>query len=294
MKLKIRRIIAAAVLIAMSVTATAGCGKTAVDKPFEPGLDTSVSTSVTVYGNYSNFEALESEFERFNEYYPNVNLSYIYLDGFYDAIGTTLLSNEAPDIYCTFYWMWGDPKCSDIFDAAANLADPETGIDFSCVRQSLLRKTDSGEILMAPVLATSFGMLVNSDLFKKEGLKVPTTWSEFENVCAKFKAAGYASPVMGYVSSGSNSLEYNFAYPSLVNAVAAHPEMQDSFNNLEPAAGELMRSSLEKVKQLADADCVNIEKCVNEIEDPVGARMLYQTSDIDIVKLFIEDISKSI
>ncbi|MBO4617685.1 MAG: carbohydrate ABC transporter substrate-binding protein [Lachnospiraceae bacterium] len=274
MKLKIRRIIATAVLITMSVTATAGCGKTAGDKPFEPGLDTSVSTSVTVYGNYSNFEALESEFERFNEYYPNVNLSYIYLDGFYNAIGTTLLSNEAPDIYCTFYWMWGDPKCSDIFDAAANLADPETGIDFSCVRQSLLRKTDSGEILMAPVLATSFGMLVNSDLFKKEGLKVPTTWSEFENVCAKFKEAGYASPVMGYVSSGSNSLEYNFAYPSLVNAVSAHPEMQDSFNNLDPAAGELMRSSLEKIKQLADADCVNIEKCVNEIEDNYNAAIM--------------------
>ena len=274
MKLKIRRIIATAVLIAMSVTATAGCGKTAVDKPFEPRLDTSVSTSVTVYGNYSNFEALESEFERFNEYYPNVNLSYIYLDGFYDAIGTTLLSNEAPDIYCTFYWMWGDPKCSDIFDAAANLAAPETGIDFSCVRQSLLRKTDNGEILMAPVLATSFGMLVNSDLFKKEGLKVPTTWSEFENVCAKFKEAGYGSPVMGYVSSGSNSLEYNFAYPSLVNAVAAHPEMQDSFNNLDPAAGELMRSSLEKIKQLADADCVNIEKCVNEIEDNYNAAIM--------------------
>ena len=274
MRPRFKRIMAVATLIVMTVTAIAGCGNATKEKPFEPKLDTSLSTSVTVYGNYSNFEALESEFERFNEYYPNVNLSYIYLDGFYDAIGTTLLSNEAPDIYCTFYWMWGDPKCADIFDAAANLAAPETGIDFSCVRQSLLRKTDDGEILMAPVLASSFGMLVNRDLFKKEGLKVPTTWKEFEDACAKFKAAGYASPVMGYVSTESGSLEYNFAYPSLCNSAVANPTLRDSFNNLDPDAGELMRQSLEKLKQLADSDFVNIEKCINEIDNNYNAAIM--------------------
>ncbi|MCR5321818.1 MAG: extracellular solute-binding protein [Lachnospiraceae bacterium] len=129
-----------------------------------------------------------------------MDLSYIYLDGYYDAIGKSLQSNEAPDIFCTFYWMWGDPKCDNIFETAVDLGSSETGIDFSCVRQDILRKTDDGKILMAPVLATSFGMLVNMDLFKKEGLEVPATWSEFENVCTKFKAAGYASPIMGYVS----------------------------------------------------------------------------------------------
>ena len=33
---------------------------------------------------------------------------------------------------------------------------------------------------------------------------------------------------------------------------------------------------------------------VNEIEDPVGSRMLYQTSDLDIIKLFIECIEKKL
>ena len=270
----IKRIISTGILFTLMLTAVAGCGKTEKETPFEPKLDTSSNASITVYGNYSNFEALESEFDRFNEYYPNVNLSYVYLDGFYDAIGTTLLSNEAPDIYTTFYWMWGDPKCDDIFNSAANLADPETGIDFSCVRQSLIRKTDDGQILMAPVLATSFGMLVNMDLFKKEGLKVPTTWKEFEDVCAKFKEAGYTSPIMGYVSSGSNSFEYNFAYPSLINSVVSNPDKRDAFNNLESSAGELMRASLEKIKQLADADLINVDKCVNEIGDNYNATIM--------------------
>ena len=33
-------------------------------------------------GDYGNFEALEAEFDRFNEYYPNVSLSYVKLDDY--------------------------------------------------------------------------------------------------------------------------------------------------------------------------------------------------------------------
>ncbi len=256
------------------ITTAAGCTNTAKESSFSPKLDTGSDTALTVYGSYSNFEALESEFERFNEYYPNVNLSYVYLDGYNDAIANSLLSSEAPDIYCTFYWMWGNPDCEDIYESAADLAAPETGIDFSCIRPGIIRKTDNGEILMAPVLATSFGMLVNIDLFKKEGLEVPKTWDEFISASAKFKEAGYTSPVMGYISSESGSLEYNFAYPSLCSAAVSDPAMRDSFNDLDPSAGELMRPSLEKMKELADSGNVDIEKCINEIEDNYNAAIM--------------------
>lgn len=56
-----------------------------------------------------------------------------------------------------------------------------------------------------------------------------------------------------------------------------------------------------KIAKLLNADYIGVdflltkdEYFVNEIEDPVGARMLYQTSDIDIIKLFIEYIDKII
>lgn len=274
MRIKTKRIISAAILGAFTFATLAGCGQTSEDTAFTPKLDTNSGVSITVYGNYSNFEALESEFERFNEYYPNVSMSYIYLDGYTDAIGNSLLSNEAPDIYCTFYWMWGNPDCADIFDAAANLADEDAGINFSCVREGITRETEDGEILMAPVLATSFGMLVNINLFEEAGLEVPTTWGEFENVCTKFKEAGCESPIMGYVSSEPSSLEYNFAYPSLCYSAVQDSSMRDSFNNLEPEAGELMRTSLEKVEELANSGNIDIEKCVNEIENNYDAAIM--------------------
>jgi multiple sugar transport system substrate-binding protein len=274
MRIKTKRIVSAAVIVLLVVMTAAGCGKKPSESGFVPKLNTSSDVSVTVYGNYSNFEALESEFERFNEFYPNVNMSYIYLDGYGDAIANSLKSKEAPDIYFTFYWMWGDKNYNEVFDSAVDLAAKETGIDFSCVRESIIRKTADGKVQMAPVLATSFGMLVNMDLFKKEGLKVPATWSELEDVCRKFKAAGYASPLMGYVSSGSSSFEYNFAYPFLCNSAVKNPSMRDSFNSLDPKAGELMRPGLEKIKLLADSGFIDAGKCVKEIENNYNAAIM--------------------
>ena len=38
---------------------------------FRPALDTSVNGHISVVGGYDNFEALEAEFDRFNDYYLN-------------------------------------------------------------------------------------------------------------------------------------------------------------------------------------------------------------------------------
>ncbi|MCR5321817.1 MAG: extracellular solute-binding protein [Lachnospiraceae bacterium] len=50
--------------------------------------------------------------------------------------------------------------------------------------------------------------------------------------------------------------------------------MRDSFNNLNPAAGELMRPSLEKIKQLVDSGNIDVEKCINEIADNYNAAIM--------------------
>jgi multiple sugar transport system substrate-binding protein len=127
---------------------------------------------------------------------------------------------------------------------------------------------------MAPVLSTSFGMLVNTDLFKKEKMEVPTTWGEFLEVCDTFKKAGYTSPVMGYISDEPGSLEYNFAYPSLCREAVTDPSMRDRFNDLDAGSGELMRPGLEKLKALADAGYIDVEKCTKEIENNYDAAIM--------------------
>ena len=61
--------------VALSVAATSSlvsCG----GYKFKPALDTNTKCSIKVVGSYDNFEALEEQFDKFNEYYPNVTLSY--------------------------------------------------------------------------------------------------------------------------------------------------------------------------------------------------------------------------
>ena len=57
---------------------------------FQPRLDTESECTITVVGSYSNFEALEAEFDLFNEYYPDVELSYVKPDDYNNLLGTVL------------------------------------------------------------------------------------------------------------------------------------------------------------------------------------------------------------
>ena len=72
---------------------------------FQPRLDTNTSCEITVIGSYSNFEALEAEFDRFNDFYPDVELSYVKPDDYNNLLGTVLESSDAPSIFFSYQWM---------------------------------------------------------------------------------------------------------------------------------------------------------------------------------------------
>ena len=50
------------------------CKKKNSEAAFVPLLDTETKCKIEIAGRYQNFEALEAEFDRFNEFYPNVEL----------------------------------------------------------------------------------------------------------------------------------------------------------------------------------------------------------------------------
>lgn len=94
---------------------------------FKPSLDTNTNSRITVVGNYDNFEALEAEFDRFNEIYPNVQLSYVKLDDYYNMPGTTLESDEKPNIFFSYASMIGNEKYDSVFAHMEDLSDSALG-----------------------------------------------------------------------------------------------------------------------------------------------------------------------
>ena len=257
-------------LAALMVLGLTSCGKeeqkTTTDEGFKPALDTSSSCSITVAGGYDNFEALEAEFDRFNEYYPDVELMFTKVDDYNNMIGTVLDGNDAPDIYVNYSWMYNREQYKSSIDHAEDLSDPKLGLNLDCIRKNIILNTEDGSLPMVPVFSNTYGMLVNNSLFEKEGLEVPTTYQELVKVCEAFRDKGYKNPMMGFSKEETTSIFTATIYPFFCENVGHDAEAVKKLNSLDASAGEYMRPSLEKINQFLDAGCVNLDAC-DEIED---------------------------
>ena len=259
------------ILVICTIASLAACSEKKPEQEapapeFTPTLDAEKSCTITVAGSYDNFESLEAEFDRFNEIYPNVQLSYVKLDDYSNTIATVLEGNDKPNIFFTYASMIGNEKYESVFAHMEDLSDPALKMGLDCIRPGLLNKDADGRVLMVPVFSRTYGMLVNNDLFKKEGLEVPTTLDELLAVCEAFSGKGYASPMMGYSQKSSSCLMYTVAYPMFAASLAGDPEALALANDLDPAAGEYMRPALETVETLIKNGCVDLAEC-DKIED---------------------------
>lgn len=251
------------------LTSLTACGGKTQEEPaegFVPALDTNTECSITVAGSYDNFEALEAEFDRFCDIYPNVSLSYVKLDDYNNILGTVLEGDDAPNIFFSYTWMMGNDTYDPVFAHTEDLSSPALGLDLDCIRPGLIAHDEDGHVMMVPVFSRSYGMLVNNDLFEKEGLSVPATWTQLMDVCAEFRKKGYSSPMMGFDQNSSSCFMYTVAYPMFAATLADNPEALALANDLDPAAGEYMRPALEKVEQLIQNGCISINEC-DAIED---------------------------
>ena len=263
-------------LALMMILGAVACGSVKQEEAsegFKPSLDTSLSCHINVAGGYDNFEALEAEFDRFNEYYPNVELKFTKIDDYNNMIGTVLNGNDAPDIYVNYSWMYGRDQYKSSIDHAEDLSDPALGLDLDCIRSNIVLKTDDGKLPMVPMFSNTYGMLVNNSLFEKEGLSVPTTYQELVAVCDAFREKGYESPMMGFSKEETTSLFSLTSYPYFCGTVANDAEAVEKLNAMDPAAGEYMRPALEKIVQFLNDGCVDLEVCAG-IENNYDAVIL--------------------
>lgn len=258
-----------AILVIFTLVSLVACGgKPQEDTAtgFKPSLDTNTSCKITVAGNYDNFEALEAEFDRFNEVYPNVQLRYVKLDDYNNMLSTSLESNDKPNIFFSYTWMIGNEQYSQVYAHMEDLSDPALKLNLDCIRPGLINHDAGDRVMLVPVFSRTYGMLVNNDLFVKEGLSIPTTWAELMSVCESFRGKGYTSPMMGYSLKSSSSFMNTVAYPLFIAALSGNPEALALANALDPSAGEYLRPALEAVERLISSGCVDLSEC-NKIED---------------------------
>ena len=223
---------------------------------FKPKYDTTKQCTVNVVGHYENFEAIEDEFVRFNKYYPNVTLTYTYLDNYNRVISTALSSQSAPDVFFTYPWMASDVSYSELFTFTEDLSKNAGGIDLSVIRDGLISKI-SGEIPMVPIYVTTYGMMVNEDLFTKEGINIPKTYNELVSSCQSFKDKRYENVMMGHTSM----IMYPMYFPHVCYKIKNNAQALADLNDLKPEAGEYLRDSLNLVSNFMNKGFINLENC---------------------------------
>ena len=195
-----------------------------------------------------------------------MRLSYVKLDDYNNTLGTVLEGNDKPNIFFSYTWMFGNEKYDTVIAHMEELSDPDLALDLDCIRPGLIKHDAEGRVLMVPIFSRTYGMLVNNDLFEKEGLSIPTTWTELLDVCEAFRGKGYGSPMMGYSLKSSSCFMNNVAYPQFAATLAENPEALALANELDPAAGEYMRPALEAVERLVQNGCIDLDAC-DAIED---------------------------
>ncbi|MBR4205030.1 MAG: extracellular solute-binding protein [Clostridia bacterium] len=227
--------------------------------PFAPAFPADTAAAINVAGHYSNFEALEAEFDRFNEYYPNVELSYTYLDNYNGTIEVVLSSAEAPDIFFSYPWMLEREDLKSVIETAEDLSDPSLGMNLSCVQEKLLYRDAAGRIPILPVFCTTYGMLVNEAIFEKEGLEVPKTYDELLSVCEALQKAGYPSPMMGY--NRNSFLLLPLSFPYFCAEIQGNGKALQDLNALAPGAGEYARDALRLTADFIGRGFIDREAC---------------------------------
>ena len=249
------------ILLGVSMLSIISCGQNnKQDGDFKPKLDTQTKCSLTVRGHYENFEALTAEFHNFQNFYPNVELNYEYDKDHKKNIALALEGDTPPDIFFTYSTL--DFSLLDQY--TEDLSNESLGLDLSCIREALIYKDNNGKIPYIPVFTTSYGMLINEDLFKNNNVKIPTTYQELLNACDAFKKLETkVYPMLGHESMILYPLYFPHFCASLVNNKAA----VDALNSLDASAGEHMRASLEIAHDFISKGYVDTEECLNNIAD---------------------------
>ncbi|PLS27139.1 ABC transporter substrate-binding protein [Bifidobacterium parmae] len=176
--------LAAAVLAALSLCATAACGGSvgASDVPVEPA-DGDVTIRLDWWGGDARVKATEQAVRAFEKEHPRIHVDTEYSDwtGYWDKLAVQSAGGNAPDVmqmdelYLAFYGSMG--SLLDLGKASDYLR--LDGMDASLKRMGQVE----GRQVAAPMTTTQYGVIVNDDVLDRLGLTLPDTshwtWDEF-------------------------------------------------------------------------------------------------------------------
>ena len=242
-----------------------GCGEKSAEKintteykkeGFAPALDTEKEVSLEVAGCLGNFEALDQVINDFNEYYPNVTITYEQND--LQALSKYMKNNDYVDIFMTSdaNVRSKDQENLYVYDNCLDLSERE--MDTSAVDPELLKAcTIEGKLVRLPLAKLMCGLVVNKTLLEKEGLEIPEDYEEFLAVCETLKSKGY-TPIQSSKFHACSDL----VLPMAMSVIGNDKELTEKVKSGDASYAEGLPDVYEKLEEILQKGYISNE--VNE------------------------------
>ncbi len=259
---KVTACVSAAILVMMCL---AGCGSGSSQNSasdgsaaagFKPSLDTEKKVTLDISGAMGNFEALDQVVSDFNEYYPNVTVSYEQND--LQQLSAYIENNNYVDIFMTndANVRSKDQEALYVYDHCLDLA--EQGVDTSDIDPEIIKAgTVDGKLVRLPLAKLMCGLVVNKTLLEKEGLEVPQTYEEFLSVCETLKSDGY-TPIQSSKFHACSDL----VLPMGMSILSNSQEIAEKVKSGDPSYADSLAPVYEELSEMLQNGYISNE--VNE------------------------------
>lgn len=231
----------------------------------EPGSDKYAGRTLRILqtigggGNY-----YEPVVERMKEFYPGLEIEYVYTKGAADILRTQILDGNAPDIFnvnigdLPLYDAIEQGICAPvdvIFDVPTLDGSAKLG-DLLDMRLFSQGEVDGVHYSMKDIMYIT-GLWYDASFFEANGLTVPTNWAEMKQLAIACDALGI--DVLG--ACGTRSEEYPTCYWWWPMVASTDYELYDRLANLDYEAwnSDEMRQVVDKMVWLRDNGFYNTD-----------------------------------
>lgn len=233
--MKVKKLVVSAMVSTMAMTSIAGCGNTGGTTETQTAAANSEAgdnsaKEVTFWTLNTRQEAVDPIIEEFNSTHDNIKVtaSYYDTDGIKDACKVAASSKTLPNMW----FNWGGSLGSFYveneltYDLTAYAAENNWADKFNPNALDLC--TFDGKLSGYPTSYNILGVYYRKDIFEQYNLEVPTTFEEFEQVCATLKENG-VTPIS---TAGLNGW-HTMRFVELLIEHYAGSDLHDSMNTFD-------------------------------------------------------------
>ena len=206
-----KKLLSTLLALCLLLTSLGMVGAAADEVPAYDGSDVTITFYHTMGSNLTS--VLDLYIAEFNALYPNIHVEYTSVGGYDDVrdqIATEITVGAQPNIaYCyqdhvaMYNLAMAVQPLNELIDHPEIGLTAEQKADFVPGYYAEGSMFGDGMMYTLPMSKSTEVLYYNKTFFDQNGLTVPTTWDELEEVCAKIKAIDPASIPLGYDSEAN-------------------------------------------------------------------------------------------